>query len=132
MTTTSTLEITISLAELDLEPEELQQLVQNLLPQLREVDGVETADVVTVEQAPPNTRAFGGFVWQLLNVEVSLTSIQSLFGFLRNRFGNSNKPVKLKITKQKGSLDSLEIEIGDSKDLDTALQSITDFLNNTK
>ncbi|MFM6308972.1 MAG: hypothetical protein ACKPGB_11985 [Dolichospermum sp.] len=62
MTSTSSVEITIYLAELGLEQEDLQTEVRKLLPILREVDGVETADVVTVEQAPPNTKAIGGFV----------------------------------------------------------------------
>nr|WP_322658525.1 hypothetical protein [Dendronalium sp. ChiSLP03b] len=46
MVTESEVQVTISLAELGLDEEELQKQVENLLPQLREVDGVEDANLV--------------------------------------------------------------------------------------
>ena len=132
MTSTSNVEITISLAELSLEQEDLQREVWKLLPILREVDGVETADVVTVEQAPPNTRAIGGFVWELLTTKINPANIKSLVSFLAKRFGNTDKKVKIKIEINKGNLNGLELEIGDVKDLETTLKTIQDFLENTK
>ncbi|MBD2443282.1 MAG: sugar ABC transporter permease [Dolichospermum sp.] len=132
MISTSNVEITISLAELGLEQEELQTQVRKLLPILREVDGVETADVVTVEQAPPNTKAIGGFVWELLTTKINPANIKSLVGFLAKRFGNTDKKVKIKIERNKGDLNGLELEIGDVKDLEPTLKAIQDFLDNKK
>ncbi|MTJ53029.1 sugar ABC transporter permease [Anabaena sp. UHCC 0253] len=132
MTSTSNVEIIIYLAELGLEQEELQAEVQKLLPILREVDGVETADIVTVEKAPVNTKAVGGFVWELLTTKLNPANIKPLFGFLTKRFGNTDKKVKVKITRNNGNLDGLELEIGDAKDLEATLKAIQDFLENTK
>ncbi|MFM5888151.1 MAG: sugar ABC transporter permease [Dolichospermum sp.] len=130
MTSTSSVEITIYLAELGLEQEDLQTEVRKLLPILREVDGVETADVVTVEQAPPNTKAIGGFVWELLTTKINPANIKSLVGFLAKRFGNTSKKVKIKIERNKGDLNGLELELGDVKDLEPTLKAIQDFLGN--
>jgi hypothetical protein len=41
MTTTSNVKVTIALSETGMDAEELQAEVENLLPQIREVDGVE-------------------------------------------------------------------------------------------
>ncbi|MFM9159370.1 MAG: sugar ABC transporter permease [Dolichospermum sp.] len=118
------------MAELGLEQEDLQTEVRKLLPILREVDGVETADVVTVEQAPPNTKAIGGFVWELLTTKINPANIKSLVGFLAKRFGNTSKKVKIKIERNKGDLNGLELELGDVKDLEPTLKAIQDFLGN--
>lgn len=91
MATTSEVQVTISLAELGLDDEELQKKVQNLLPQLREVDGVEEADLVAVENAPQGTKSISGFVWGLLKAQIKAANIPTLFKFLNDRFGS--KPI---------------------------------------
>ncbi|WP_242063366.1 hypothetical protein [Nostoc sp. FACHB-892] len=61
MATTSNVEVTISLSELGLDEEELQTEAQNLLPQIKDVDGVEDASLVPVTEAPQDSKSFGGF-----------------------------------------------------------------------
>ncbi len=61
MVTKSNVQVTISLAELVLGKEELQAVVQDLLPQLRDVDGVEDADLMGVADVAKGAKAFGGF-----------------------------------------------------------------------
>jgi hypothetical protein len=55
-----------------------------------------------------------------------------LVGFLAKRFGNTNKKVKIKIERNKGDLNVLELEIGDVKDVEPTLKALQDFLENTK
>jgi hypothetical protein len=97
---TSNVQVTISLAELGLDDEELQTEVKNLLPQLREVDGVEDADLVAVENAPKGTKSISGFVWGLLKVQVKASNIKTLFKFLSDHFGN--KPIKIGVKAPDG------------------------------
>ena len=60
--TTSNIEIVISLEESNLDEEELQEEVENLLPQIKEVDGVEDAGLVEVTEVPEGSKSIGGLV----------------------------------------------------------------------
>ncbi|MEH2410583.1 sugar ABC transporter permease [Nostoc sp.] len=126
MTATSNVQVTISLAELGLDDEELQTEVENLLPQLREVDGVENADLVAVENAPKGTKSISGFVWGLLKAQINASNIKSLFKFLSDRFGN--KPIKIGVKAPDGR--ELNIEASGREEFEFALQKAQDFLNN--
>lgn len=119
--------MTIALTELDLDDEELQAEVQNLLPQLREVDGVEDADLVAVENAPKNTKALGGFLLGLLNAQVNAANIKTLFKFLGDRFGN--KPIKMVVKAPDGR--ELNLEASSQQEFEFAYQKAQDFLKNT-
>ncbi|MEH2065097.1 MAG: hypothetical protein V7K50_23030 [Nostoc sp.] len=59
MATISNVQVTISLSEPGLDKEELQAEVQNLLPQIKEVDGVEDADLSQL-QKPPKVQRLSG------------------------------------------------------------------------
>ncbi|WP_318780907.1 sugar ABC transporter permease [Dendronalium phyllosphericum] len=126
MATESEVEVTISLAELGLDEEELQKQVENLLPQLKEVDGVEDANLVTVENAPPNTKSISGFVWGLLKAQIKAAKIPTLFKFLSDRFGN--KPIKIGVKAPDGR--ELTVEASSREEFEFALQKAQDFLNN--
>jgi hypothetical protein len=123
----SHVQVTISLAEVGLDDEELEAEVQNLLPQLREMDGVEDAGLVAVKNAPKGTKALGGFLLGLLNAEISPANIKALFKFLGDRFGN--KPIKLVVKGPDGR--ELNLEASSREEFDYAFQKAQDFLNNT-
>ncbi|HEY9804882.1 MAG TPA: hypothetical protein V6D25_31400 [Leptolyngbyaceae cyanobacterium] len=127
MVTTSQIQVTIALTELDLDDEELQAEVQNLLPQLKEVDGVVDADLVAVENAPKNTKALGGFLLGLLNAQVNAANIKTLFKFLGDRFGN--KPIKMVVKAPDGR--ELNLEASSQQEFEFACQKAQDFLKNT-
>lgn len=123
----SQVQVTISLRELGLDENELQAAVQDLQPQLSEVDGVENVDLVAVENAPPNTKAVGGFLLGLLNAEVNATNIKSLFKFLGDRFGN--KPIKMRLKAPDGR--EIDLEASSQEEFEFAFQKAQDFLNKT-
>ncbi|BCL39222.1 sugar ABC transporter permease [Nostoc sp. MS1] len=127
MVTTSQVQVTIALTELDLDDEELQAEVQNLLPQLKEVEGVEDADLVAVENAPKNTKALGGFLLGLLNAQVNAANIKTLFNFLGDRLGN--KPIKMVVKAPDGR--ELNLEASSQQEFEFAYQKAQDFLKNT-
>lgn len=124
MSSQSNIEITIALVDASLSDEELQEKVENLLPQLREVDGVEDADLVPVEQAPKDSKALGGFLLGLLQAEVSITNIKAVFGFLGDRLGG--KPIKLTLKAPDGR--ELSIEASSQAEFDFAYQKAQEFL----
>jgi hypothetical protein len=126
MPATSNVQVTISLAELGLDDEKLQTEVENLLPQLREVDGVEDADLVAVENAPKGTKSISGFVWGLLKAQVKASNIKTLFKFLSDRFGN--KPIKIGVKAPDGR--ELNVEASSREEFEFALQKAEDFLSN--
>jgi hypothetical protein len=68
-----------------LDAEDLQQATRNLLRQVKAVDGVEEANLVTVTEVPDNAMALGGFVVGLLTAEVSAANLKKLGGFVKDR-----------------------------------------------
>ena len=127
MVTKSNIQMTISLTELDLDDEELQAEVQTLLPQFREVDGVEDADLIAVENAPKKTKALGGFVLGLLNLKVNPANVKTVFKFLGDRLGN--KPIKIVLKAPDGR--QLNLEANSREEFEFAFQKAQDFLQNT-
>ncbi|BAY62332.1 hypothetical protein NIES22_24060 [Calothrix brevissima NIES-22] len=128
MATISNVQVTVDLAGLGLDEKDLQAEAENLRPQLNEVDGVETADLVTVEDTPRGAKAFGGFLLGLLNLEINPANIKNLFTFLSDRFGN--KPIKLVVKGSDGR--ELNLEASSREEFDFAYQKAQDFLNNTQ
>jgi hypothetical protein len=125
---TSNIQLTISLSELDLDEEELQAEVENLLPQIQEVDGVEDAGLVEVTEVPESSKSLTGYALGMLKTVLDPQHIKSVFGFLRDRFGD--KPIKLILKAPDGR--ELNLEASSREEFGFAMQQAQDFLNNTK
>ncbi|MEL6461159.1 MAG: sugar ABC transporter permease [Cyanobacteria bacterium J06641_2] len=126
---TSNIQLTISLSELDLDEEDLQAEVENLLPQIKEVDGVESAGLVEVSEVPESSKSLTGYVLGMLKtVLVDKADLKNVFGFLRDRFGN--KPIKLKLKAPDGR--ELDLEASSREEFEFAMLQAQNFLNNTK
>lgn len=127
MVTKSNVKVTISLTELGLDDQELQAEVQNLLPQLRDVDGVEDADLVAVTDVPQGSKALGGFLLGLLNAEVNPANLKALFSFIGDRFGN--KPIKMVLKESSDGSRELNLEASSREEFEFAFQKAQEFLN---
>ncbi len=129
MITTSNIQVIIYLSELGLDDEDLQAEVENLLPQIREVDGVEDADLVEVTEVPENSKSLTGYALGMLKtVLIDKGNLKNVFGFLRDRFGN--KPIKM--TLKAGDGRELNLEASSREEFAFAMQQAENFLNNTK
>ncbi|MCC5639686.1 sugar ABC transporter permease [Nostoc sp. CHAB 5844] len=128
MVTKSNVQVTVSLTELGLDDEELQAEVQNLRSQLRDVDGVEDADLVPVTDVPQGSKALGGFLLGFLNAEVNPANLKALFNFLGDRFGN--KPIKLSLKANSDGSKELNLEASSREEFEFAFQKAQEFLNN--
>jgi hypothetical protein len=124
MATASNIKVTISLSDTGLDEEELQAEVENLLPQLRELDGVEDANLVPITEAPQGSKAFGGFLWGLLSAELNPANLKALFGFLSDRFANKTIKMEVEVNGNK-----LIIEASSKVEFDFVEQKAQKFIN---
>ncbi len=117
MTTNSTIKIMISLSEVGLEDKELQAETEKLLPQVKEVDGVERVNLVTVAEAPLGSKALGPFSLGRLKAIVDPAKMKVLFEFLGDRMNGKTiefdveanyKKLKLKVDKQEELVTAIE------------------------
>ncbi|MBW4643992.1 MAG: sugar ABC transporter permease [Goleter apudmare HA4340-LM2] len=126
MITKSNVQITIALTKLDLDEEELQAEVQNLLPQLREVDGVEDANLVAVTDVPQGSKALGGFSLGTFKALINPTLIKPVFEFL-GRLSTRTFEIKVEAYGEK-----FEGKASSKEDLAFITQEVQTFLNNAK
>jgi hypothetical protein len=68
-----------------------EKLTQTLWGQIKKMQGVKVDRVVDPNPAE-GSKAIGAFLWGLLQAEVSVQSVKTLFGFLGDRLGD--KPIK--------------------------------------
>lgn len=134
------IQLTIFLEDSQLNDEQLQEATENLCDDIREVEGVDQADLVTKEQADLVTRKtaspnsqdiekfikkdIGGFLVGTLTAEVNFKNLKTLVRFLGDRlFG---KTIKI---QAEGNGKKLDLEIRRPEDLEVILPQIDDFIN---
>lgn len=124
MTEQANVQVTIAIQDPDLDEEELQATVENLLPQVREVDGIESADLVAVEEVPKDSKAFGGFLLGMLTAEVNPANIKKLMLFLGDRLGGKQIEMVLKTPDGR----ELNLKASSQAEFEFAFQKAQEFL----
>lgn len=124
MANTSNIHVTIALSDPSLDDEDLQAYTENLKSQIKEVDGVEDANLVAVEEVPQGSKALGGFLLGLLTAEVNPANIKALFSFLGERLGG--KPIEMSLKAADGR--ELSIKASSQAEFDYAYQKAQEFL----
>jgi hypothetical protein len=122
MTSSSNIQLTLTLKDSDLEDEELQEETEKLLQQMRELDEVEDANLV-VDPNPPERGKGGGFLLGLLTAEVNVKNIKALFGFLTDRLGN--KPIELEV---EANGKKLKVKASSQQELQAAIEAAQQFV----
>lgn len=116
--------ITLTFQAPELDNEDLQAEVERLLPQIQEIEGVEQADLISVELPPNGSKAGGGFVLGALKfVADNSKIIQGLLGLSNALLGN--KTLKMTVKAPDGSEFSGEAKNRD--DLEYLLQQAEEF-----
>jgi hypothetical protein len=116
--------VTITLSDPHLKDEDLQEAVQNLQLELKEVEGVTEAELIPVEQAPPNSKSIGGFLLGQLKALVSLKYLKTLVNFLgHNLFGRTIE------IKAEGNGRRLEVKLSRPEDIDKVMPQVERFIN---
>ncbi|HEY9671900.1 MAG TPA: hypothetical protein V6D11_10675 [Waterburya sp.] len=122
MTSSSNIQLTLTLKDSDLEDEELQEETEKLLQQMRELDEVEDANLVA-DPNPPERGKGGGFLLGLLTAEVNVKNIKALFGFLTDRLGN--KPIELEV---EANGKKLKVKASSQQELQAAIEAAQQFV----
>lgn len=118
-------DLMIELVDPRLSESKLQDATQNLRSELQRAEGVRRVDFVSVDQAPADSKGFGGFVLGLLQAEVSLENIAKVTRFIADRtFGRTIKIA----AKDANTGRELAIEICRPEDLDAVLPKVEEFL----
>jgi hypothetical protein len=123
MASSSNVQITITLQELGLDDEELQEETEKLLQQMRELDEVEDARLVPDPSPPDSSKSVSGFLIGLLTAEVNAKNIKALFGFLGDRL--SNKPIELEV---EANGKKLKIVASSQQELQAAIEAAQQFV----
>lgn len=116
--------VIITLSDPQLKDEEIQEAVQNLQSELREVEGVTESDLIPVEQASPNSKSIGGFLLGQLKALVSIKYLKTLVSFLgHNLFGRTVE------IKAEGNGRKLEVKLSRPEDIDKVMPQVERFIN---
>lgn len=131
----SNVQITISLYASGVLEEELQVEVENLLQQVKEMEGVEGAELVPVEEVPERGASLQTFLLGSLKMNVNPANLKAVFSFLSDRFypksidesGPSWKAKRIELSiKVQGR--EVKIEASSQSELDMAYQKAGEFL----
>ncbi|NES77383.1 MULTISPECIES: hypothetical protein [unclassified Okeania] len=117
------IQLSITLSDQKLEEEDLQTDTENILSEIEKFDGVQKADLISIEKAEPNTKSIGGFLVGILTAEINAKNLKALVGYLGDRL--SGKTVKI---KAEGNGRKIDIEVGNLEDLNKALAEVDNFL----
>ncbi|MBA3921117.1 MAG: sugar ABC transporter permease [Nostocaceae cyanobacterium] len=116
--------ITLEFQAPELDNEDLQVEVEKLLPQIREIEGVEQADLIEVDLLPQGSKAVGGFVLGAIKfVADNSKIIQGLMSLGDALLGD--KTLKLTVKAADGSTFSGQAKSRD--DLEYLLQQAEEF-----
>jgi hypothetical protein len=121
MTQTSTIEVLISIDAPSLSEAELQEQAENLLPQIKEVDGVESANLVTEEVSQRGAKG-DGFIVGAIKAVIIPGSV-NLFKFLQERL--SSKPMEITLERADGR--KLKMKAGTQADIDHLYKKAEEF-----
>jgi hypothetical protein len=109
--------VNLELVDTSLDSKDLQAATRNLLKQVKAVDGVEEADLVSVTEIPEGSMAIGGYVVGLLTAEISVANLQKLGGFLKDRILAKNLKMTVKAYGKE-----MAIEASSQAEFDYAIQ----------
>ena len=120
----TSVQVIITLSDPQLKDEALQEAVQNLQLDLRDVEGVTEAGLIPVEEAPPNSKGIGGFLLGQLQASVTVKGLRTLVNVIgKNTFGRTIK------IKAEGNGKKLEIELNRPEDLEKIMPQVEKFIN---
>ena len=123
MTKEDKIKIVISFSQQGLEDKELQAETENFLPQVKEFDGVERVNLVTVAEAPLGSKALGPFSLGSLKVIVDPNKIKGLFEFIGDRM--NEKTIELDV---EANYKKLKLKVENQEELIAAIESAQKFV----
>ena len=118
MTLDTTVKLTISLIDPELNTEELDEETQQLWIELNQLEEVEKVERVADPNPPEGNKAFGGVLLGMLQAEATIPNGLKVLRFLGDRFGN--KPMKL---SGEANGKKFAIEVHSREELDAVVEA---------
>jgi hypothetical protein len=119
--------ITLTFQSADLSDEKLQEQVEDLLPQLRDVQGVNEVGLVSAGEAPENSKAIGAMALGALKFTIDNSKILTGLLGVGNAIVGNSKTVKLTVKAANGEEFSAEAKT--VAELEQIQQLAADFLD---
>jgi hypothetical protein len=119
-----TIEVLLRFQDPDLEEEDLQVEVEQLLPQLRDIDGVGSVELLSAEQVPMGAKAFGGVILGAVKFLVDNSNILQGTVWVGERL-ISGRSMKMVVKAPNGS--EFTGEAKSREDLEYLLQKAIEF-----
>ncbi len=116
-------QVTITLQDQTLEDGKLQEETRILLQQIKDMDGVEKAGLVAVENPPKGSKALGGYLIGMLTAEVNPENIKVLMRFIGDRLFGKTIEMEVEANGKK-----LKVKASSQKELMAAIESAKKFL----
>ena len=123
MTTNPPIKLTIAFNDPDLEPDQLDDQVQQLIADLKDMDEIETVERVLDSNPPEGNKSLGGFLLGLLTAEVSVANAKKLLGFLGDRLGGKLIELEVEAHGKK-----LKVKASSREELAAAIKAAQDFI----
>jgi len=123
MSQNSNVKFTISFNDPDLDSEELDEQVQRLMSELKQVDEVEAVSRVLDPNPPEGNKSMGGFLVGLLTAEVNGGNAKKLLEFLGDRLGGKSIDFTVE-----GNGKKLSVKASSREELEFAIKAAQDFL----
>jgi len=118
-------EILLTFQAPDLDDEDLQIYVERLLPQIRDIEGVEKANLVGAETTVEGSRSIGGFALGAVKVVAENSNIIKGLWSLSNTLTGNNKTLKMTVKAPDGREFSGEAKSRD--DFEYLMQQAEEF-----
>jgi hypothetical protein len=119
--------VTLAFQSADLSDERLQENVENLLPQLREVGGIADVGLVPLAEVPENSKAIGAMALGALKFTIDNSKILTGLLGVGNAIVGNSKTVKLTVKAANGEEFSAEAKT--VAELEQIQQLAADFLD---
>lgn len=123
MLDTSTIKVSITFNDPELDSEEREEQAQRLITELRQMDEVEDVGRVLDPSPPEGNKAIGGFLAGLLTAQVNGKNAGKLLGYLGNRLGG--KPIEMEV---EGNGKKLTVKVYSREELAAAVIAAKEFL----
>jgi hypothetical protein len=122
MSSESNVKLTIALCNPDLDAEDQERETRNLLREIKELD-LENAGLVPVMEVPEGSKALGGFLFGMLQAEVTTSNCKKLLGFLGDRLGNKTIELEVEANGKK-----LKVKASSREELTAAIEQAQKFI----
>ena len=123
-------QVTITLSAPELNDEEIQDTVQNLQLEAQEVDGVQEANLIALEEVPAGAKSLGGFLLDKFKALVELKKLPNLIKTLADRLID-DQMIEFKTEKidNAGNYKKLEFKISNSEDLAKIMLEVKEYMD---